>query len=235
MMMSDAMPCPLPETELLAYRDGELESARQPAVSEHIATCPACQERLAQAGQVTDILIAGSPLRDQPVARAAIHDRIAAGDAGWWQRHALVGAVLPVAILLLVVIGVNRWLREDDCANCPPQPEQMEITALVGLPAGWSALLPCPTGPTVNLALRPANQLVAPAQPRTAAAAVLRPNQPMRHPSGQQRRQAGVPSLGDRLADAQETACELVISARRPGPHNHSHVGTVGTGGRPGS
>jgi hypothetical protein len=219
MMMPNSTPCPIPETELLAYRDGELEPARQAAVSDHIAACPACQQRLAQAALVTDILATGSPLRDQPVARAAIHDRLAAAPAPWWQRHAVLGAALPVAILLLAVIGVNRWLREDDCANCPPQPEQMEITAVSGLPAGWSTLLPCPTGPPVNLALRPANQLVEPAQPRTAVAAGRRPNQPTRHPSGQHRRQAEAPSLGDRLAAARETACELAASAPRPGLH----------------
>jgi hypothetical protein len=115
---------------------------------------------LTEAARLTETLRLGSPERDQPVARATIHQRVASQRSAWWQQRVVVGTVLPAVAVLLLVIGVNRWLADDRCDSCPPLPPRMQITTTSGLPAGWGALLPCPatSAPNRLLAQAAANQ-----------------------------------------------------------------------------
>jgi hypothetical protein len=235
MTMPNPAPCPITDTELLAYRDGELAAARQAAVGAHIADCPSCQARLAESDLVTRTLTLGSPLRDQPVARAALQERLAADRGGWWRYRALLGAALPVAVLVLVVIGFNRWLRDDDCANCPPQPPPMQVTVFTGIPAGWSSLLPCPMGPVANRLTVPSQRTGANARPRSAAAANERARQLVRAPASRHPSQSGARAPAHQRATARNDACGAANVARQSRPSHWPELGVIWSPVRPGS
>jgi anti-sigma factor RsiW len=139
--------CQVTESELLAYRDGELTAARQTTITAHIAACPACQHRLAVAAYISETLRQGSPLIDQPVARAMIQARIAGNRAAWWRSPAVAGAVLPVVFLLFLALGVTRWAEDDACTGCPPPPAPMRVTSSAGLPVEWQLNAACHAPP----------------------------------------------------------------------------------------
>lgn len=149
--------CPVSDTELLAYRDRELPPARQRQIADHVGQCAVCQARLSEARHLVSTLTLGTPARDDPAARAAIHDRIAAGDTAWWRHRALIATALPVALLVIVLVGFYSF-RGDDCQSCPPLTPPLQITAITGLPAGWGSPLTCQPPAPASQARVPANQ-----------------------------------------------------------------------------
>lgn len=221
--------CPVQDTELLAYRDGELAASRQRSLAVHIERCPSCQARLDQAAFVTATLTLGTPPRDQPVARAAIHDQIASGQAAWWRRRALIGTALPAVLVLLAVIGFNRWAQDETCESCPLPPPPMRITAVSGLPAGWSSLLPCPTAPPSNRLHAPGNQqapaartlLVPLAEQQAEHRRVWTPRTNLQEPTGPRLLEQPQP------ATANVAACAPGNLARQPGPGDGPELGQL--------
>ncbi len=166
----DSMSCPVSDTELLAYRDRELSPARQHQIAAHVEQCPACQTRLADANNLVTTLTFGTPARDNPVARAAIHDRIAAEGTAWWRHRALIAATLPVAILVFVLVGFNRF-QADDCESCPPLTPPLQITAITGLPSGWGNPLACQPATNPTQARGQASQVATSNRPVTLTGA----------------------------------------------------------------
>lgn len=235
MTTANPSPCPITDTELLAYRDDELALTRRAVLSDHIAKCSSCQLRLSQAELVTGALTLGSPLRDQPAARVAIHQRIAGERDGWWRRRMLVGAALPAALLLLVVIGFNRWQREEDCASCPPPPAPMLVTAFSGLPAGWASLLPCQPEPATSQVRTRANQTLAQAGPPRASRPGARAQQSARPPTRTNRNQGGPPSLAIRQSARGDAMCATTNLVSQPGLNVGPELGVIGPTNRRGT
>lgn len=241
-MNANSSSCQVDDTELLAYRDGELAPAQHNALATHLEQCPVCQARLADAARLTETLRLGSPERNQPVARAALHQRIAGERGTWWRQRVVIGTVLPAVALLVIVIGVNRWLDDDRCDSCPPLPMPMQITATSGLPAGWGALLSCQR--------LPPNRSLVQAQPSLpdsrllAAAPEIGPDpgrQPRRDPRAiTPREQPAQAALGqtDRRLAANGPGCAPGSLARNQQPDlsNGSTLGaTSNWSGPPGS
>lgn len=184
--------CPVSDAELLAYRDRELAPAHHRQIAVHVEQCPACQTRLAQAHELVTTLTHGTPARDNPVARAAIHDRIAADRTAWWRHRALVAAALPVALLVFVLVGLNRF-QGDDCESCPPLTPPLQITSISGLPAGWGNP---PTCQPATAASQPRSQAK---QAANVAANLLTANRAATNPGADSRR-TGSATVAHQLA-----------------------------------
>lgn len=244
-MNADSSSCQVDDTELLAYRDGELAPARRSTLAAHVEGCPSCQARLMEAARLTETLRLSSPERDQPVARAAIHRRIAGERTTWWRQRVVIGTVLP-AVALLMVIGVNRWLDDDRCDSCPPLPTPMQITATSGLPAGWGALLPCPAASMRNRSLVQASSTSTLPAARALAASVAAPDlgqDAKRHPGdaakatsrGEPPGRAGS-GQADRQVANSGPGCVPGVVAKQPGLNNGPALGaTTNLSNPPGS
>lgn len=68
--------CDLPLEDLIAYAEGGSHTAQKELVEAHLGGCAKCRERLQAFSEVDRTLRDGSPLRDDPVGRAAISARL---------------------------------------------------------------------------------------------------------------------------------------------------------------
>jgi anti-sigma factor RsiW len=99
--------CDLPDTDLIAYIDGELHGARREYVDIHLRVCPDCQARLEEIHETTRLLQRATPLTDDPDGRARIKARLAA-EAQRPPRHSSrLPLLIALPALLLIIIGVT--------------------------------------------------------------------------------------------------------------------------------
>jgi len=102
--------CDLPDTDLIAYTDGELQGARREYVDVHLRVCPACQARLEEIHETTRLLQRATPLTDDPDGRARIKARLAA-EAQRAPRHSprlpLLVAVPALVLIILTVVSLT--------------------------------------------------------------------------------------------------------------------------------
>lgn len=103
--------CDLPDTDLIAYIDGELHGARREYVDVHLRVCPACQARLEEIHETTRLLQRATPLTDDPDGRARIKARLAT-EAQRPPRHSprlpmLIAA--PALVLIILVVVSITW------------------------------------------------------------------------------------------------------------------------------
>jgi hypothetical protein len=103
--------CDLPDTDLIAYTDGELHGARREYVEVHLRVCPTCQARLEEIHETTRLLQRATPLTDDPDGRARIKARLAA-EAQRTPHHSarlpmLVAA--PALVLIILTIVSITW------------------------------------------------------------------------------------------------------------------------------
>ena len=98
--------CDLPDTDLIAYIDGELHGARREYVEVHLRVCPNCQTRLEEIHETTRLLQRATPLTDDPVGRARVKARLAA-EAQRAPRHSpRLPLLVAVPALLLVILTI---------------------------------------------------------------------------------------------------------------------------------
>jgi hypothetical protein len=102
--------CDLPDTDLIAYIDGELHGARREYVDVHLRVCPACQARLEEIHETTRLLQRATPLTDDPDGRARIKARLAA-EAQRAPRHSsrlpMLVAVPALVLIILTVVSIT--------------------------------------------------------------------------------------------------------------------------------
>jgi hypothetical protein len=124
--------CPEIET-LAAFYDRALSDAERAVCEEHLMTCPRCQEYLAELARLSEI--------DEPTV--LLEEETPAAHAptspAWYFRLAYV------APLLVVLIGVGIWYREDVRRFTERRP----VTAMKG---PEPALAPQPVTPTLDRA-----------------------------------------------------------------------------------
>ena len=103
--------CDLPDTDLIAYTDGELHGARREYVEVHLRVCTTCQARLEEIHETTRLLQRATPLTDDPDGRARIKARLAV-EAQRTPRHSLRLPMLvaaPALVLIILVVVSITW------------------------------------------------------------------------------------------------------------------------------
>jgi len=110
--------CDIIQPELSAYVDGELTPHRRDLVEAHLASCPRCQEALAQLKTLTAGVAALPKLPTPPQFLADVRRKIARGDhpeAVTWQDHLFrpfwIKVPLELAAVVAVLVFMTR-LRE---------------------------------------------------------------------------------------------------------------------------
>lgn len=111
--------CDLPDTDLIAYTDGELHGARREYVEVHLRVCPACQARLAEIHETTRLLQRATPLTDDPDGRARIKARLAV-EAQRAPRHSprlpMLIAAPALVLIILTVVSITWTTSPTDAA-----------------------------------------------------------------------------------------------------------------------
>ncbi|HUO40260.1 MAG TPA: zf-HC2 domain-containing protein, partial [Mycobacterium sp.] len=107
--------CDIIQPELSAYTDGELAPHRRELVEAHLASCPRCQEALAELKTLTAGVAALPKLQPPPQFLAEVRRKIARGDnpeALTWQDHLFrpfwIKVPLELAALVAVTVFVTR-------------------------------------------------------------------------------------------------------------------------------
>ncbi|HVX29490.1 MAG TPA: hypothetical protein VHA53_03340 [Nitrolancea sp.] len=98
--------CDVPDTDLIAYTDGELHGARREYVEVHLRVCLSCQARLAEILETTRLLQRATPLTDDPDGRARIKARLAAEAQRQPRPARRLPMLVAVPALMLIVLTV---------------------------------------------------------------------------------------------------------------------------------
>ena len=128
--------CPEIET-LSAYYDGELESSQKPLIEKHVASCPECQNLLADMDRLSDVLHAEKE-PDFAMAQSRVWDNIMdvveheeyvkqVKPAPFWHRKFQISfpaaAALAAAFIAMFSIGIISFIMGRSTTTSPSSPE----------------------------------------------------------------------------------------------------------------
>jgi anti-sigma factor RsiW len=102
--------CDIIQPELSAYVDGELTPHRRELVEAHLASCPRCQEALAELKTLTAGVAALPKLPTPPRFLAEVRAKIARGDhpeVPTWQDHLFRPVWIKVPLELAAVVAIT--------------------------------------------------------------------------------------------------------------------------------
>lgn len=119
-------PCGLPQDELIAYADGDLDPQRHAEIETHLKSCAICQERVRSSEETGQLLRARYPPQDNPGARAEIMRQVRAIAAksqappekprsGWRYRAQRwpVAIAASLTVMLVVAVGLPMTTEAD--------------------------------------------------------------------------------------------------------------------------
>jgi len=101
-------------TRLIRYLDGQLSREQQRAIARHLSRCPACQDELAQLGQLSALLRGLPPVELSPDFHARLQARIMETAAsscgtllGWLHGYRFLISVAGTAALVIGLLVGN--------------------------------------------------------------------------------------------------------------------------------
>lgn len=119
-MAKQRLPCSISDAELLRYEDGDLPAERHAALDEHVASCCACQERLAASVEIGRLL---RPIRQQdtnPAGEARLLAHLRQHQPQPQQLpigRRLTSSPLSIVACLLMILLVGITLQETTTAT----------------------------------------------------------------------------------------------------------------------